>query len=94
MTLAIDIRATVVDSLGRLVVRRCCYSEELSVRREEWETPPGGTGVDLYAEHTARGSGLFSHSCSFCFGGAFDLGGMVAHRKDRMLGLRLVTGPV
>lgn len=53
-----------------------------------------GTGVGLYAEHAAREEAVFSHSCSFCFGGAFDLGGMVAHRKGQMFGLRLVTGTV
>lgn len=62
-------------------------------KRDEWENPRGGTGVDLCAEHTAGGKEVFSHSCSFCFG-VFDLGGMVAHRKARMLGLRLVTGTV
>lgn len=57
-----------------------------------------GAGLELIytasAEHTAREQSFFSHSCSFCFGKAFDLGGMAACGSGWMLGLRLVTGSV
>lgn len=55
MTLVMNVRAPVVNSLEMFVVHRCCCMGELLVKTEELEAVRGGTEVDVDAEYTREG---------------------------------------